>query len=62
MPTDRTQASQLLKIRIGIVGIPGVHGDVGVPDLRPDGRFRTTFCRSHRPRRCPLLVPSGHLV
>ena len=44
VPTARTQASQLLKIRIGVVGIPGLRGDVGVPDLRPDGRFRTTFC------------------
>ena len=44
VPTYQKQASQLLKLRIGIVGIPGVHGDVGVPDLRPDGRFRTTFC------------------
>jgi hypothetical protein len=38
------QASQVLKIRIGIVGIRGLHGDVGLPDLRPDGRCRTTFC------------------
>ena len=44
VPTDQKQASQLLKLRIGIVGVPGVHGDVGVPDLRPEGRFRTTFC------------------
>jgi hypothetical protein len=44
VPTDRTQASQLLKIRIGVVGIHGLRGDVGVPDLRPDGRFHTTFC------------------
>jgi hypothetical protein len=44
VPTDQTQASQLLKIRIGVVGLPRVRADVGVPDLSPDGRFRTTFC------------------
>ena len=44
VPTDQTRASQLLKLRIGVVGVPGVYGDVGVPNLQPDGRFRTTFC------------------
>ena len=44
IPSDLREASQLLKIRIGVVGIPGVHGSVGVPGLRPDGRFSTTFC------------------
>lgn len=44
IPRDRKQASQLLKLRIGVVGVKGLHGSVGVPNLKPNGRFRTTFC------------------
>lgn len=44
IPTDKKQAAQLLKIRIGVVGIKGVHASVGVPDITPNGKFHTSFC------------------
>ena len=34
---------QLLRLRIGVVGIPGVQSTIGIPDIAPDGRFRTTW-------------------
>jgi hypothetical protein len=34
---------QLLRLRIGVVGIPGVQSTIGIPDIAPDGRFHTTW-------------------
>jgi hypothetical protein len=34
---------QLLQLRIGVVGIPGIQGTIGIPNIRPDGRYHTTW-------------------
>ena len=34
---------QLLRLRIGVVGIPGVQSTIGIPDIAPNGRFHTTW-------------------
>jgi hypothetical protein len=34
---------QLLRLRIGVVGIRGVQSTIGIPDIAPDGRFHTTW-------------------
>jgi hypothetical protein len=34
---------QLLRLRIGVVGVPGVQSTIGIPDIAPDGRFHTTW-------------------
>jgi hypothetical protein len=34
---------QLLRLRIGVVGIPGVQSTIGIPDIARDGRFHTTW-------------------
>ncbi len=34
---------QLLRLRIGVVGVRGVQSTIGIPDIRPDGRFHTTW-------------------
>ena len=34
---------QLLRLRIGVVGIPGVQSTIGIPGIAPDGRFHTTW-------------------
>jgi hypothetical protein len=34
---------QLLRLRIGVIGTPGVQSTIGIPDIAPDGRFHTTW-------------------
>jgi hypothetical protein len=34
---------QLLRLRIGVVGIPGVQSTIGIPDIARNGRFHTTW-------------------
>jgi len=34
---------QLLRLRIGVVGVRGVQSTIGIPDIAPDGRFDTTW-------------------
>lgn len=41
IPADLSAVSQLLRLRIGV---QGVSETVGIPDVRRDGRFRTSYC------------------
>ncbi|MGI8557245.1 MAG: hypothetical protein ACR2ND_02875, partial [Solirubrobacteraceae bacterium] len=34
---------QLLRLRIGVVGIPGVQSTIGIPDIARNGHFHTTW-------------------
>ena len=34
---------QLLRLRIGVVGTPGVQSTIGIPDIARNGRFHTTW-------------------
>ncbi len=41
IPASKTAVSQLLRLRIGVEGISGT---AGIPDVERNGRFRTSYC------------------
>ena len=43
IPANKREVSQLLRLRIGVVGI-GISQTAGIPDVNRAGQFRTGFC------------------
>ena len=43
IPANQREVSQLLRLRIGVVGI-GISQTAGIPDVNRAGQFRTSFC------------------